>query len=78
MHDKHGREIEVGDVVAIKNWGDEKFVAKKVFKTFPGSDTCNIMCEDFDPREGRGTFNAKESVILLKADGTILNQPGVE
>lgn len=76
MHDKHGRLIEVGDVVAAKSWSDENIRAKRVHKTHPGSDTCNIVLEDFDPREQRQTFNAKDSVLLLKADGTILeNEP---
>jgi hypothetical protein len=76
MHDKHGREIGVGDVVAVQErWDKPKLVAKLVTHTMPGSETCNIICDAYEIREGRQSHNAKDSVLLLKADGTIVGLP---
>ena len=71
MHDVKGRLIEVGDVVLVKDWNSPKLTVKKVAHCFPGSDTCNIGVFDFETRYGQQSYNAKDSEIVLKHDGTL-------
>jgi hypothetical protein len=72
VHDKLGRAIDVGDVLAVPcGYQDPKLKAVKVAYLYPGSDTCNVGVWAFEVREGQQSANAKDSLILLKADGTL-------
>lgn len=79
MHDKYGREIELGDIVATqKEYQSEKVKVVKVAALYPGSETCNIGVHAFEVREGQQSANAKDSILLVKADGTLVLPPAQE
>lgn len=70
MHDCHGREIQEGDVVAAKHYSrGGKRIAVKVIGCNDTSDTCNIYCVPFQHTGELQLFTAKETELLLKADG---------
>ncbi len=69
-HDIFGREIQKGDVVLATCWPDAAPAAKKVIAIAPGTDTCNLSLADFEPRLGAQNATAKETKLILKADGT--------
>lgn len=71
-HDSKGRLIEIGDVVKCLKYGGEK-VSKQVGKVshiYAGTETCNLQVATFESREGFQTVTAKESELVLKADGS--------
>lgn len=78
MHDIHGREIHEGDIVAANDWtrgndnGKMKRSAFKVIGTTPSSTSCNLNVLGFVPAMTSGiqTVTAKETELILKADGT--------
>lgn len=76
MHDKRGKLIEVGDVVIGRNWGSSKDEALKVIGGNAQSDTCNLMCISYEPRVPVLTINAKDSLLIVKADGSLVDQGG--
>lgn len=76
MHDKHGRAIAEGDVVVGNSWAHgNKPRAMKVVGCNEGTETCNLICISFEAQIPSITVTAKESVLILKADGTIVPQP---
>lgn len=70
-HDCKGRLIEKGDVLAASSWvhGGKK-AALQVIGVSEGSDTCNVFAAHFDPRIPGSSFNAKETELILKHDGS--------
>lgn len=76
MHDKHGRELNVGDVVVGTNYGTGmKPAALLVRRCMEGATSCNLACDSFHPKDPTMTLNAHETVLVIKADGTIVKQP---
>lgn len=70
-HDCKGRKIDIGDVVKTKKWNAEgKFEIKKVNHIFEGATSCELGLFDFEPHFGQGSANAKDSEIVIKADGS--------
>jgi hypothetical protein len=69
-HDRFGRLIEVGDVVAAQLFPSPKPRACEVLAVTPGTDTCNVFLAGFDPRVSAQYFNAKDCTLLLKNSGS--------
>lgn len=76
MHDKHGREIEEGDIVIGRSWVHAKDKPLLVLGCNPGATSCNLTCVPVHlPNLAPSSYNAHETVLALKADGTIVNLP---
>jgi hypothetical protein len=75
MHDKHGRVIEVGDLVIVPGYHSNVKVpqAARVVVTVPTATTCNVQA--VYPQIVTGHFTAGECEIVQKADGTNLAPP---
>lgn len=70
-HDKNGQKIEKGDLIAVKAWWDgQRMAGARVLGVSEGSDTCNVVAAPVDPGLQHGSFNANETEILLKHDGS--------
>lgn len=81
-HDCLGRLIEKNDIVKVKEWDQQAQkpikAVKKVESIYPGADTCNLTCADFEPRKCYSVYTASESELVLKADGSDPVVPVVE
>ncbi len=74
-HDIHGRLVEKGDVVLVSGYpqpdgAPAKFEAKRVHHIYEGPETCDLLVEGFDVRDGRTIHTAKQSELLVKHDGS--------
>jgi len=69
MHDRYGREIQVGDVVKFKNY--QKDQLGHVDRLQPGSETCNIYIASvvYKPAVEILLSNAKDCEIVARANG---------
>lgn len=78
MHDKHGREIRVGDLVLVRVWnmaatgagnphGGYVNQPARVVRLIPDATSCNIVASY--PVVTDGSFNACESEVIGRADG---------
>jgi hypothetical protein len=75
VHDKYGREVEVGDLVIVPAYQRNRQVpqAARVIVTVPAATSCNVQAEY--PQMVTGHFTAGECEIVQKADGTNLVPP---
>lgn len=79
MHDKFGREIHEGDIVIGRSWIHGKNKPLLVVGCVAGSETCNLNCTPVHtPTAQISSFNARDTVLAVKADGTIVPEPGGE
>lgn len=76
MHDKHGREIHGGDIVIGRSWVHASDKPLLVLGVNPATETCNVTGVPVHvPNLAPGSYNSKEVVLAVKANGTIVNQP---
>lgn len=76
MHDKHGRAIGEGDIVVGNSWmHGNKPKAMLVIGGSEASTSCNLTCVLAGFQSIHHTLTAKETVLAVKADGTIVDQP---
>lgn len=73
MHDKHGREIEEGDVVVAPHWANGgKPTPMQIIGCNPGALSCNITTICFDPRIPAGAYNAHDVTLAIKKNGEVI------
>jgi hypothetical protein len=75
MHDKHGREIGVGDIVVAHSWPHGRIAPQRVVACNPGATSCNVMLDHGVHGAQISSSNAHDCVLAVKADGTIVKQP---
>lgn len=77
-HDKFNRLVGVGDHVKFKGWEGQRLSIGRVFYVNPGTTTCDISVVHLTPGYwpiSQATITAKETELVLRADGTDPNEP---
>jgi hypothetical protein len=78
MHDKYGREIGEGNIVVAESWAHgRKPKPLKVLACNGEATSCNVLLEGVAPGVAPSSANAKDVVLAVKADGTIIPLPSL-
>lgn len=75
MHDKYGRQIAEGDIVVAHSWLHGKVKPQKVVACNEQAQSCNVILDHGVHGANLSSSNAKDCVLAVKADGTIVPLP---